>query len=210
MGNSRKVMPSKGKNFRGKIFSQRLGKSIFYESLLERDFIKLLEFDCNVVFYESQPLCIQYRYEGRAYRYFPDFKVITRDLHTYLYEIKPKERIKDSDNLVKFEVGKMYCEQQGWIYSIMTEDDIRKGYLIENLDKLMVIKEAQTNNSIMKYVSDYMEKHKNTCTIKELRPMLSEFSEAEIIGNVYFMICKNLIKVDLTSEVINESSILRL
>lgn len=50
MGNSRKVMPSKGKNFRGKIFSQRLGKSIFYESLLERDFIKLLEFDCNVVF----------------------------------------------------------------------------------------------------------------------------------------------------------------
>ena len=69
---ARKIGPKKNlHSFRGKRSSQLNRNSIRWESLLEKDYIKILEFDPCVTSYESQPIKINYYYEGKEREYFP-------------------------------------------------------------------------------------------------------------------------------------------
>lgn len=63
------------KNYRsvtGYFASVKNGRNIAYESLLERDFFLLLEFDRLVSSYEEQPLRLSYRYGNKDLPYTPD------------------------------------------------------------------------------------------------------------------------------------------
>ena len=60
------------KNYRsvtGTFPSYKNKRNIFYESLLERDFYLLLEFNDDVISYEEQPFRIYYQRAKSTYRY---------------------------------------------------------------------------------------------------------------------------------------------
>ncbi|MFZ5897605.1 MAG: hypothetical protein ACOYU7_00210 [Bacillota bacterium] len=67
-----------GVKIRGKFPSSKMGRTVEYESTLERDFFYWLEFDEDVWEYYEQPLRLDYKYCGEERWYYPDLWVVCR------------------------------------------------------------------------------------------------------------------------------------
>ncbi|WP_288740725.1 TnsA endonuclease N-terminal domain-containing protein [uncultured Rheinheimera sp.] len=115
--------------------------TIWYESTLERDFLKKLEFDDSVLDVVSQPVEISYLTGlGKSSTYTPDFLVQfctdetnqVKDLiKPILAEIKPREVLaRDWPKLkTKFRAASAFAREQGWRFKIYDESRIRDQYL---------------------------------------------------------------------------------
>ncbi|WP_019156814.1 TnsA endonuclease N-terminal domain-containing protein [Robertmurraya massiliosenegalensis] len=208
MRQARKIKPSKKGNYRGYINSRKCDELVEWESLLEKDFIKVLDFDPSVNRIQSQPLKIKYRYKGKLYKYFPDFLVETKDKHKILFEVKPENKMNDDKNKVKFEVGKIYCETKGWDFIVVTEKDIRKGFLIQNLDKIRKIDERLTKQSTKMKIYGFVQDI-GKCNISDVRKQFANIlTNAEFEANLYFMIYNHYFEVELINEIFSENTII--
>lgn len=75
---------------------------IAFESVLERDFFMMMEFDDNVVSYEEQPLTINYTYlDGKNRKYTPDILVTYKDKTQKVIEIKYENELVNNIELQK-------------------------------------------------------------------------------------------------------------
>jgi len=122
-----------GKNIVGKFPSLKLGRMVFFESRLERDQIYLMEYDPKVVFYEEQPLLIEYTAAGKRYKYFPDFKVVTSSGQHLLIECKADKFVGTDKNQRKIAAGKSWCASRNWEFRLLTEQVTRAGFRLENV-----------------------------------------------------------------------------
>lgn len=100
------------------------GRSIAFESALERDFITLMLFDPDVVDVEEQPVRIPMP-KGRFYT--PDFLVTFRAGPRSLVEVKPADvLVRDHEMLApKCAAAEAYAAARGWTFSVWTEERIR-------------------------------------------------------------------------------------
>ena len=205
---ARKIKASKKGSFRGKFPSKKNRTMIYWESLLERDYIKTLEFNPEVIRFESQPIEIEFWFQGKKRRYFPDFLVTLRTEEVYLVEVKPEKKVEDEENKIKAQVGEMYCKEQDWIFKVVTEKDIRQGYFLENFDFLENYKEEWTNIRGRQYLQRLYSDNK-PCTIAELRERtLDEMENGEFYTHLYYLIYQQIIEADLISDLINGQTIL--
>jgi hypothetical protein len=129
----RRVIHSGG-NVIGKFPSLKMGRMIAFESLLERDFVYLLDYTAEVTWFEEQPFRLEYHKDGEIRHYTPDFHV-TEDGAQVLVECKP-ERFEDTEiNQHKFSIARRWCKQQGWRFRVVTEQ-IRMGFRLQNIQLL--------------------------------------------------------------------------
>ena len=122
-----------GENVVGKFPSLKLGRMVFFESRIERDQIYLMEYDPEVVFYEEQPLLIEYIAAGKRYKYFPDFKVITSSGQHLLLECKADNFVGTDKNQRKIAAGKAWCATRNWEFRLITEQETRSGFRLKNV-----------------------------------------------------------------------------
>jgi len=115
--------------------SLKMGKMIWYESYLERDFAILQDFDPTVEAFYEQPLTIEYQENGKTYHYTPDFRVV-RNRRNALVECKPKDLVDTPENRRKFQAALAFCAKQDWDFYVATEEEIRKGHRLENIKLL--------------------------------------------------------------------------
>ncbi|MFC3845098.1 Tn7 transposase TnsA N-terminal domain-containing protein [Paenibacillus sp. MAH-36] len=135
---ARKIGPKKGVNRRCLVSrTTEDEKMVFSESLLERDFIKLCNCLPTISRIEYQPLCIAFNYRGERRKYYPDFLLTEVDGKKILVEIKPLSRTKDQENLIKFKVGELFCEEKGWSFKVITDRDLYEGQLKYNVSLLL-------------------------------------------------------------------------
>ena len=118
----------------GKKSNKKTGKSHRFESTLERDYITLLEYDDEVDNYIEQPLTIYYFHDGKDRIYTPDLLTIYKpsaNLKPLLSEIKYKADLllHQSDYKLKFDAAAKYSHENGYQFSIITEDEIRTVHL---------------------------------------------------------------------------------
>ncbi len=206
---ARKIRPQKNlHSYRGKRSSQLNRNSIRWESLLEKDYIKILEFDPCVISYESQPIQIKYHFEGKERHYFPDFKVITDTYETYLIEVKPYKEVNKKENVVKFAAARLYCKQQNWKFEVFSEQQIRQGFLLDNIGKLRKYKFEYTDPMSIKNLETLL-KVKLPCKIKELKKIaVVDMSSSKFYLNLYYLISKHRVKVDLINQSLNDECLL--
>ncbi len=123
---------NRGGNTIGWFASYRMRRSVAYESLLECDYLWLLDFEEDVAAFEEQPLTIPYTHEGKTHRYTPDFHVrqAGQDL---LVECKPLALVDSEDNRRKFAAAEAWCPAHGYQFRVMTEREIRGGFRLENV-----------------------------------------------------------------------------
>lgn len=155
---ARKIKPSKKVSIRGKHRSQKMSSMIPWESTLERDYLKIAEFDSMITYISSQPISITYLFEGKEKTYFPDFLIKTRDFKEYLVEVKPESKKYLSENQIKFQAGMSYAKENGIEFRILSEKDIRKGFLLENLDLLTDSRFEYTDVKIMNRMLEELRK----------------------------------------------------
>ena len=119
-------------------------KQIVYRSLLERRFMRYCDLNEDIVYWASEELPVRYYspLDKKYHRYFPDFVVKTVNNDKYMIEIKPsrqvgkpkqpkrksksymRESFEYIKNQAKWEAAKVYCEDNGMQFKIITEKDL--------------------------------------------------------------------------------------
>ncbi len=126
---------NRGGNIVGQFPSLKLGRMVAFESLIERDFVYLLDYEPSVEHYSEQPVVIRYQHANKKRQYTPDFRVIHKG-HSFLFECKPQRFVDDPENQIKFEVARLWCQGQGWTFRVVTDEHLASGWRIANIKLL--------------------------------------------------------------------------
>lgn len=117
----------------GYFASYKNKSQIAFESVLERDFYMMLEFDNNVMSYEEQPVRIQYEYlDGKKRRYTPDTLVLYKDKSERLFEVKYENELKNNPELKeKLKLLSRHIKEKYSIdFEVFTDEFIDKQLLL--------------------------------------------------------------------------------
>jgi hypothetical protein len=155
------------RNVIGRFPSAKMGRMIAFESLLERDFIYLLEYDPSVKWFEEQPLSIKYLQEGKQFQYTPDFHLLENGQHV-LVECKPQRFVETEENRHKFAVARVWCRECGWEFRLMTDQQIRAGFRLKNV-KLLAQYARQKVDAVMRsQIQSYLHDTQSVVSISNL------------------------------------------
>src|SRR6266545_5599058 len=134
----RKIRPNYG-SVTGLVADDQSARSTAYESSLERDFIKHLIFNKNVLKHEEQPLTIEFAdSDSKQRRYTPDLLIFyrsdiafTRDWRPLLAEVKYRSDLFKHwiELKPKFRAARAYAQKHSWDFALITERELRTPYL---------------------------------------------------------------------------------
>ena len=108
----------------GMWFSTIAGRFLEYESLLERDWMLLLDFDRGVEWICEQPLRLRYSKDGRPASHVPDL-LVWRDGLPELCDVKSEERVGHPEFQAQVRATELVCAQAGFNYRVLSEPDPR-------------------------------------------------------------------------------------
>jgi len=140
----------------GKFASVKTGRVAWYESLLERDFMYLLDYDRNVSYWHEQPLRIHFSHGGKVHRYTPDLEV-HRASQKQLIEVKPKHQVDSGKWEVLFRAASSICEEEGYQFLVVTDEIIRVQPRLENVKLLWKYARTPVLVKVMWPVLEYLE-----------------------------------------------------
>ena len=113
-----------------------------YRSGWELSMMRFLDENKNIIYWASESLRIPYKnpLTGKISSYVPDFFIVYEDKkHTTraeVIEVKPRSQTSLTEarskqeqaqaiiNQAKFAAANAYCHQQGYVFRVVTEDDI--------------------------------------------------------------------------------------
>jgi DNA-binding CsgD family transcriptional regulator len=102
-----------GEGHSGSFFSEKMNRTVQYESQLELNFLLQLEQLEEVVFYQEQPFRIPYNHDGETWDYYPDLLFILSDGRGIVVEIKPVFKMALRENLTKWSALRKFCNDKG-------------------------------------------------------------------------------------------------
>jgi hypothetical protein len=146
---------------------------IAFESLIERDFIYLLDHDPEVVWFEEQPLTIPYHHEGRVLSYTPDFHLVEGDRHV-LVECKPDRFVDKDENRRKFAAARDWCGQYGWVFRIVTGEQVRTGHRLQNVKLLTRYARQVVNPTVRGRILALLGSSRYALTIDDIVKAISD------------------------------------
>lgn len=116
---------------KGKYFSNKLEKEIYYQSSWEKQFFEHLDTDALVSSFVPQPLSIPYYYKEYKRHYIPDIMITYLDGSGKLVEIKPSAFVNMEINKEKFAAARAYCAERNIQFEVWTEKE--SPYLSKNI-----------------------------------------------------------------------------
>lgn len=177
-----------------------------YESLLERDFLKILRFDPAVDTLLTQPLKISYEVQGAKRTYVPDalvtFKADSQGVvpKPVLYEVKPQEYAEHPDyNLAeKFSAATLYCDERSWVFKVVTEADISASRL-EGVNFLSRYQGRLVHQGHRQLIRDQLARWNDCATIQALLTSIyrTPTAQAELLPDIWTLLAAHELGVDL-------------
>jgi hypothetical protein len=158
----------------GHVFCFKAGGLVPYDSLVERNFYVLMEWDYTIDTFVAQPFKIPYsRPNGRIAHYTPDcfcisYSVLEAQSPRYAptaYEIKTKKELEEDWPALKpkLRAARSFLSESGFRFRLLTEDRINPVFL-ENIEFLLGFRgprfmlrtkhEGQIIKAIMEVVKD--------------------------------------------------------
>jgi hypothetical protein len=101
-------------------FSTTVGRFLEYESLLERDWMLLLDFDRVVEWMCEQPLRLRYLRDGRPASHVPDL-LVWRAGGPEVCDVKSVDRLEDPEFQAQAEATWLACAEAGLGYHVLSE-----------------------------------------------------------------------------------------
>jgi len=109
---------------KGKIYSSKMNKELFFRSSWEEKVIQHLDIDDTVLSFEVEPFSIEYLHKGIMKNYIPDFLIEYND-KKLLVEVKPEIFVDYEINIDKFQAAQNYCNEKGLAFEVWTEKQIQ-------------------------------------------------------------------------------------
>lgn len=187
-------------------------RSISYESLLERDFFLLLEFNEDVSFYEEQPFTIKYFRCGREYKYTPDCLVHYKNSETVpcVIEVKFSDEINRDKTFydLKFKAIEEYIVKNDMNFSLFTELQIRTKFL-ENAQFLYRFAFLDRPQKVQVILNNVSENSKQTVSDVISRISDNKYEQAEYLPFLWQAVFSRQLFMDLQSPLSNNSLVWR-
>ncbi|NRF95290.1 TnsA endonuclease N-terminal domain-containing protein [Paenibacillus frigoriresistens] len=202
----RKLRPSKGINRRCIVNTTMSNNGVFSESLLERDFVRLIKFERKFNKIEYQPLKIEYVSLGKNRGYTPDFR-LDSEYGTCIVEVKRECEVAKEENQYKFTAAQKLCDSKGWQFKVYTELDIRPGYFQKNLMKLFRVQDLDLPQTETRIILERL-KAIGPCSIQALKLECSSIANSIFKACLYKLILQHEISVDLINQKLSLNSII--
>lgn len=205
-------IPKNYRNVTGRAPHEKAMGSASFESLLERDFLLLLEFSNEVKRFEVQPVTIRWQDDTGARRtYTPDVLVhyhASTGLKTTLFEVKYRKDLNRDwvDLREKFKAAIRYAKEHGWRFKLVSEIEIRTPYL-ENIRFLSPF--VKNPPAAFPEVEQYMDllsreiRRSGESTPQNLiRDVFnSEWQQAKLLPVLWYLVGSGQIGADLTRPI---------
>ncbi len=183
------------------------GRSLGYESLLERDLMILLEYDDTVESFEEQPVKIPFAVNGKKRKpYVPDILIhyfptgSGEAVRPVLGEVKKSDdlRKKKKEYASKFEAATRYAEARGWEFKKFTEKEIRTPYL-ENLKFLREYHNTVPDPALLQEVISHLQNARGSVTVESLLQKLcpTEDSTLQMVPAIWHLLATKRISANL-------------
>jgi DNA-binding transcriptional LysR family regulator len=196
---------NRGGNAIGRFPSTKMGRMIAFESLLERDFIYLIDYDPAVEWFEEQPLSIEYLHEDQLLRYTPDFHLLEHGQHV-LVECKPERFVETEENCRKFAVAREWCEERGWEFRIITDQQVRSGFRLQNVKRLAQYARQKMDGVICSQIFAFLQEAQSATSIHELALAILPTGSAVVTANIFCLAYRHEIGLPLDEAPISEAT----
>lgn len=191
----------------GAVPSNKMNKNIGYESLLERDYIYMLEYDKNISCYGEQPITIDFKSDGKKRRYTPDFYFETFEGDKYLVEIKPKNKLiqilHDRNLRASYDAAYMYGNKNGMKFIIVTDEDMKHGNILENIKYLQSYAHIKVPINVEQIIEEILKVNTNL-TISELIAMIDVKDDNYAYGYIMNMLYTNKIYMNMSENLLKD------
>ncbi len=192
---SRRVVRRTTHRVVGRFPSLKCRKVIHWESQLERDMARLLEFDPAVLTYAEQPEPLLYKEDGKVRKHTPDFLVETNG-GPIIIEVKPYDQAISEpwrSRLLRFEAE---YQKQGIRYLVMTDQEIRREPRLSNV--ITLLRYQRQDVSMIERTAILHEMSAEPIQLEELRSKLDDNQIART--HIYALIAQGHISIDINDE----------
>jgi hypothetical protein len=134
--NRRRMPNNYGIGVCGSFRSEKIGRTVYFESRLEESVFTAAEKSSRVLSYQEQPCEVAYTAaDGRSRTYYPDLLVTLADGRTVLIEVKPLWQMALTTNRIKCAAGQRFAAERGWGWaSVANNGRTYRDLLLRELD----------------------------------------------------------------------------
>ncbi len=149
MAISRQLRKNRGyKKTVGNFSSCKMKTSFWYESALQRDFMYWLEFDPDVISYQTPAISFDYYSSGKLKHYVPNFQVV-RHQKKQIVDVNSQKIIESDKYRRLYQHLSSICNETGWTFVALTESEVRREPILSNIK--LLYRYARENFSINEY-----------------------------------------------------------
>lgn len=192
--------------------SKKNGRSMFFESILEKTLFLSLEFDENVLSYLEQPVKLEYKLSNRNTHYHPDCLIHYKDGKSKLIEVKYSSDLIDKKNEleVKFNQARKYAQENDLIFGTFDELAIETKVL-RNMEFLYSFAFHPNDEQKEKYIINIFNTSPEL-SVTEVLSLIStnRFEQAKYLPYIWKLAFENVLKVDYKNSQLNMNSLIRL
>jgi TnsA endonuclease N terminal len=187
----------------GNFSSCKMKTSFRYNSLLQKDFMYWLEFDTDVLSYDTPAMTLKYQSNGKEKSYTPDFQVV-RSQKKQIIEVKSQKTFESEKYSRLYQMLSGLYDETGWTFVVLTEAEIRREPILPNIKLLYGY--ARESFSIDEYRDCWEIARSNTpASLVEIFQILDEHG---IRRNVLFkLLFHNLVEIDIQQPITAKSTI---
>ena len=180
-------------------------RMISFESLIECDFLYLLDYEREVERFEEQPMTIAYRCGSTILHYTPDFHVL-RAWRNMLVECKPEALVATEENHRKFDVAMEWCSECKWDFCVITERDLRTGFRLSNVKLLTRYARYAVRPELQGRVYALLETASSPFTVGQLTQTLAPADPPSVIPSLLHLAFHHKIAISLDKAPISVNS----
>jgi len=208
-GNVRWVR-STGQNLRG-VITNKVGRSVQFESWLERGLILRLDRDPGVLDYQSQPE--QFRFsdeDGKQRSYTPDFKVWRHDGAIEIHEVTLSQRRRQPNMRRREQAAGEICRDRGWQYLVHTEQSLPNESELANLLALVGYRPTiYANQQVIQAVYEHLAGGPTVAFDRLVRQVGQglNLSGAEVTATLCYLLWHGEVQTDLNRLLFDQGAI---
>lgn len=180
---------------------------IEYQSLIERDCVCLLDFDKEVTSIEAQPFTIPFvDQNGKKRRYTPDYLCV-RNGRSVLIECKPASKVEHEHTKRQIYAGRLWCANNDAEFELVTDEQLRDGYLLKNVKLLMQYARHIVNENTQERLLEALEE--SPLPMWELMELVAPTYPERLRLPILHMVYHHKLTMPLNSEFIDDDSEVR-
>jgi hypothetical protein len=124
--NNNGINPFNTSYVKGKFYSKKNKRYIYYDSSYELLAYNILEQLSQVISYSRCDFYIEYEWKDHIHRYIPDIKVVYKSGDVDIIEVKPLSFLLHTGIIrTKGKMADKYCKEKGWNYKVWTENVLK-------------------------------------------------------------------------------------